>query len=326
LTSLITGASGFTGKALAARLLRDGEKVVAFARNPKSCYDLAELGSRIAVGDVKDKSSIEQAVKGVDTVYHIAALYREAGHPDSEYWKVNVEGTKNLLDASVSAGVRKFVHCSTIGVCGHIEHPPADENTPYAPHDIYQTTKMEGEKLALSYAREGHLPVAVARPAGIYGPGDFRFYKIFRMIKKHRFVVLGNGRPYLHLVYIDDLVDGFILCAKSEKAIGEVFTLAGNEYVEHNVLYKMIADGIGVRPPSIYLPVKPFWMLAAVIEKACLPFGIEPPIHRRRIDFFTMSRAFSIEKAKRILGYAPKVDLRTGIKKSIDWYTEKGFL
>ncbi len=323
---LVTGAAGFTGRALAKKLMKHGEDVIAFVRSINDCDDLEALGARIAVGDVKDKGSCEKAVDGVETVYHIAALFRKAGFTDSEYRNVNVEGTRNLLDASVASGVKKFIHCSTIGVCGDILHPPADETASYDPGDIYQVTKMEGEKLALSYAREGKLPVVVGRPASIYGPCDLRLLKMFRMIEKGRFIVLGSGKPFFHLVYIDDLTDGFVLCSKSEKAVGEVFILAGEQYVELNGLFKIIADELGVKPPKLHLPAKPFQLLGTLMEKVCIPLGIEPPIYRRRVDFFTKSRAFRIDKAKRILGYSPKIDLRTGIKRTINWYREQGLL
>lgn len=271
--TLVTGATGFTGRALAHRLLDQGEQVVALVRNPASCTDLEKKGAQIVTGDVKDRAAVEGAMAGVGTVYHIAALFRQAGFPDSEYREVNIEGTRNLLDASQKAKVKAFVHCSTIGVCGDISTPPADEYLPYNPGDIYQVTKMEGEKLALSYAREGKVPVVVARPASIYGPGDMRLLKMFRMIKKGNFFVLGDGKPFFHVVYIDDLVDGFILCAGTEKAVGEVFILAGREYVELNELFRIVAEKLGARPPRLHLPAAPFQMLGTIVEKSASPWG-----------------------------------------------------
>jgi nucleoside-diphosphate-sugar epimerase len=324
--ALVTGAGGFTGRALALRLLERGDEVVALARDASSCSDLADRGAAVVAGDIRDSSAADRAVVGVGVVYHIAALFRRAGFPDSEYREVNVEGTRTLLDASIRAGVGRFVHCSTIGVCGDITSPPADEETPYNPGDIYQVTKMEGEKLALSYAREGRLPVSVARPASIYGPGDLRLLKMFRMIKKGTFFVVGSGRPGFHVVYIDDLVDGFVLCAEKDGAVGEVFILAGSEYVELNELFRIVAETLGVKPPWLHLPVLPVQMLGTLAEKICIPLGIEPPIYRRRVDFFTKSRAFSIDKARRTLGYSPRVDLRTGISRTAEWYRREKLL
>ena len=324
--NLVTGASGFTGRALVRKLLERGESVTALVRATSDYAGIEKEGAEIVVGNVKDKASVEKAVAGVDRVYHIAALFREAGFPDEEYYAVNLEGARNLLEASAAAGVRRFVHCSTIGVCGDIKNPPADEKTPYNPGDIYQITKMEGEKLALSYAREGKLNVVVARPASIYGPGDLRLLKMFKLINKGRFVVLGSGKPFFHVVYIDDLVDGFILCAETAKAVGEVFIIAGDEYVELNELFTIIAEKLGVKPPKLHLPAWPVQWLGSLMEKIWIPLGLEPPLYRRRVDFFTKSRSFSIEKARRILGYRPKVDLRRGIENSIQWYRENNLL
>ena len=324
--NLVTGASGFTGRALVRKLLERGESVKALVRETSNYADIEKEGAEIIIGNVKEKASVGKAVSGVDRVYHIAALFREAGFPDEEYYAVNLEGTRNLLDASVAAGVRRFVHCSTIGVCGDIKNPPADETMAYNPGDIYQVTKMEGEKLALSYARKGKLKVAVARPASIYGPGDLRLLKMFKMINKGRFVILGSGKPFFHVVYIDDLVEGFILCAENDKSIGEVFIIAGNEYVELNELFTIIAEKLGVKPPKLHLPAWPFQWLGVLMEKTFIPLGLEPPIYRRRVDFFTKSRSFKIEKAKSILGYQPKVGLRRGIEKSIEWYRENNLL
>jgi len=324
--NLVTGAGGFTGKALVKKLLEKGEPTRALVRDTSDYADIKQLGAEISIGNVKCKASVDKAVEGIDRVYHIAALFREAGYPDEEYYSVNLEGTRNLLDASVAAGVKRFVHCSTIGVCGDIKNPPADETAPYAPGDIYQITKLEGEKLALSYAREGKLPVVVVRPASIYGPGDIRLLKMFRMINKGRFVVLGSGRPFFHPVYIDDLVDGFILCAQSDQSVGEVFIIAGEEYVTLNELFSIIADKLGVKPPKLHLPAWPFQALGTLTEKICIPLGIEPPIYRRRVDFFTKSRSFSIDKAKRILGFQPKFDLSQGIENTVRWYREHNLL
>jgi len=324
--SVVTGAGGFTGHALASKLLERGDDVTALARNASSVSDLAERGATVIAADIRDADAVATAVEGARTVYHIAALFRKAGFPDSEYRDINVEGTRILLDASVRAGVKRFVHCSTIGVCGDIATPPADEETPYNPGDIYQATKMEGELLALSYAREGKLPVVAARPASIYGPGDLRLLKMFRMIKKGTFFVVGSGRPFFHVVYIDDLVNGFILCAEKEAAVGEVFILAGGEYVELNELFRLVAGSLDVKPPWLHVPVFPVQMLGTLAEKICIPLGIEPPIYRRRVDFFTKSRAFDIDKARRILGYSPKVDLKTGITRTADWYRREKLL
>jgi dihydroflavonol-4-reductase len=193
---LVTGATGFTGGHLAATLARRGDDVRALVR-PRSLArfatsEAAAAGVAALPGDLADAEALRQAAAGVEVVYHIAATYREAGQPDTAYRAVNVEGTRHVLEAALAAGVRRVVHCSTGGVHGHIEHPPANEEAPFSPGDIYQETKLEAEQVAREFGRSRGLDVVVARPIGIYGPGDTRFLKMFRGIARGRFPMLGR--------------------------------------------------------------------------------------------------------------------------------------
>jgi len=323
---LVTGATGFAGSHLCRRLAKAGYVVRALARDRNRGVDLQLSGVEVIIGDLRDPQSLRQASKGIDVVYHIAAVYREANLSRKEMWETNVLGTRSLLDAAIEAGVKRFVHCSTIGVHGNIKKPPANEETAYGPGDIYQETKAEGERVVRRYMAEGRLPVVVFRPAGIYGPGDSRFLKLFRAIQLGRFVMLGSGRITYHLVYIDDLIDGILLCGTQEKSLGEVFILGGKAPVTLNDLVLVIAQTLGVRPPKLRFPVTPVYVAALLCEFGCKPFGINPPLYRRRVDFFRKNRAFDISKARTALGFDPKTDLRTGIRLTSEWYRSKGLL
>ncbi len=225
-----------------------------------------------------------------------------------------------------AAGVRRLVHCSTVGVHGDIEHPPANEDAPLRPGDIYQETKVEGERIAREAAARTGLAVTIARPSGIYGPGDRRLLKLFRGVARRRFVVLGSGDIFYHLTYIDDLVEGFRLCGELPAAANRTYILAGGEVTTLNELMELIADEAHVAPPGLKLPVWPFWLAGAACEAVCVPLGIEPPIYRRRVDFFTKSRAFDITRARTEIGYTPQVGLRDGIRRTLAWYKERGWL
>lgn len=323
---LVTGVGGFTGGALARRLAEKGYEVRGTVRQSGDTSLLEKAGVEVVSGDIGNLDDVKRMVAGCTHVFHIAALFRRAGVPDSEYYRVNVDGTRFLLDSARESGVKRFIHCSTIGVCGHIANPPANEDTPYNPGDIYQVTKMEGEKLALNYFRSGQMNGLVVRPASIYGPGDLRLLKLFRMINSGRFVIVGNGKPMFHTVYIDDLVDGFLLAMEADILNGDVFIIAGGEYVPLNELFRMIADTLGVKAPRVRVPAWPVQILGSVMEKICIPLGISPPIYRRRVDFFTKSRAFDISKAKSMLGYSPKVSLADGLTRTAAWYRGEGLL
>jgi dihydroflavonol-4-reductase len=321
--ALVTGATGFTGGHLARHLAASGHHVRILARNPARVD--AGLPFDVVVGDLRDKSALEKAAEGIDVVYNIAAIYRQAGLPSETYRAVNAIAVGDLIAAASRAGVHRVVHCSTVGVHGDIEHPPANEDAPLRPGDVYQRTKVESEQRALDAAAQFGIEVTIARPSGIYGPGDRRLFKLFRNTIR-RFPTLGRGEIYYHLTYIDDLVEGLRLCGEHRDAANHTYILAGGEVTTLNVLIGLIAEIAGTRPPTLHLPVWPFWLAGAMCEAACAPFGIEPPIYRRRVDFYTKSRAFDITLARKSFGYAPRVGLREGITRTLDWYRDHGWL
>ena len=273
-----------------------------------------------------DAGSVARAVQDVEVVYHIAATYREAGQPDSAYRAINVDGTRHVLEAAKAAGVRRVVHCSTGGVHGHIANPPANEDAPFNPGDVYQETKLAAEQLARRFGAASGLDVVVARPIGIYGPGDKRFLTMFRGLARGRFPMLGSGQPFYHLTFIDDLVEGFRLCGTVPAAQGRTYILAGPRYTTLEQLVRMVAAELKVPPPRMHWPVWPFWTAGLLCELVCVPLRIEPPLYRRRVDFYTKSRAFDTARARTELGFAPKVDLEEGIKCTADWYRAEGLL
>ena len=295
-------------------------------RTPEASTSLADAGIQIRRGDLADPASLSAAVAGIDVVYNIAALYRQAGLPDAIYHQVNGAGVGQLIEAAAKAGVHRVVHCSTVGVHGDVEHPPANEDAPLHPGDGYQVAKVEGERVAREAAARTGVEVVIARPSGIYGPGDRRLLKLFRGVARRRFVILGDGKIFYHLTYIDDLVEGFRLCGEAPRAAGRTYILAGAEVPTLNELAALIARDAGVPPPSLHLPVWPFWLAGAACETVCAPFGIEPPLYRRRVDFFTKSRAFDISRAREELGYAPRVSLQDGIHRTMAWYRAEGWI
>jgi nucleoside-diphosphate-sugar epimerase len=327
---LVTGASGFTGGRLAQTLAARGHAVRALVRPASlsrfASSPAAQAGVQAVEGDLTDAGSVVRAAAGADIAYHIAATYRAAGQPDAAYRDVNVEGTRHVLDACTRAGVRRVVHCSTAGVHGHVARAPANEDAPFNPGDIYQETKLEAERLAREFGADGRLEVVVARPIGIYGPGDTRFLKMFKGIARGRFPMLGSGEVYYHLTYIDDLVEGLRLCGEVPAAAGRTYILGGPAYTTLNELVRLIADEASVRPPRLRLPAWPFWAAGLLCELTLVPLRIEPPLYRRRVDFYTKSRAFDISRARLELGYDPRVDLRTGIRRTLAWYRGQGWV
>ncbi len=324
--ALVTGANGFTGSYMVKNLLGKGYTVRALVRKTSNLDLLKNLNVEYVYADLAKDEITKDIMQDVDVVYHVGAAFRTEGVPKSYFWDVNVEGTRKLLEAAKEADIKKFVHCSTVGVQGDIKNPPAKETHPYNPGDYYQESKLDGEKLALKFFKEKGLKGTVVRPVGIYGPGDTRFLKLFKFINNGKFRMIGSGNVLYHLTFVEDLVEGFRLAGESEKANNEIFTIGGNNYLTLSELVEKIAKVLDKPVPKSSIPVWPVWIAGALCELVCKPLGISPPIYRRRIDFFIKDRAFDISKAKEILGYNPKIDLDEGLKRTAEWYKKNNLL
>jgi nucleoside-diphosphate-sugar epimerase len=320
---LVTGATGFTGSHLVRRLVDRGDRVTAFARASSRTKELAELGVEVRTVDIRDRADVARHMETFDRVYHIAAAFRTQHADMEEFGRVNVEATGHLLEAAEDRGVGRFVHCSTVGVQGEIEDPPATEEHPFRPGDPYQTTKLEGEMLAREAMDAGAMEVTVVRPVGIYGPGDRRFLKLFRPIARRRFVMIGSGEVLYHLTYVEDLVEGILLAGEHPAAPGQVFTLGGARYTTLNELTRLIAEALEVPPPRVRIPYAPVHLASVVCDRVFRSVGLSPPLYPRRVEFFSKDRAFDISKARNLLGYEPRVDLEEGLRRTAQWYREE---
>jgi nucleoside-diphosphate-sugar epimerase len=325
-TVLVTGGRGFLGSHLVSRLRQDGYRVRIFARPRPEDPAGGSTDPDVFLGDIRDPDAVSRAVQGVDKVIHTVSNFRKGGSDRDDAHAINVQGTENVLQACRENNVERLVHCSTIGVHGDVREIPATETTPFNPCDLYQETKLIAERKVWDFAARHGLPVAVVRPISMFGPGDTRMLKLFRMIKKGRFIKIGPCRAYFQPAYIDDVVDGFMLCLTREEALGEAFIIGGEEYLPLEELFRTIAEELGVPPPGIRIPLFPVLVLAAICEMICVPLGLEPPLHRRRVSFFRNNRAFSVAKAGTLLGYRSKTSLREALRKTIAWYEQQGWL
>ncbi len=324
---LVTGGTGFTGSHAVRHYLARGHTVRVLDNQKGTFFDeLSKAGAEIQLGSVAEREAVRRAVEGVELVQHIAAAFREINVPKEVYRSVNVDGTRIVAEEALRAGARRVVYCSTEGVHGHVVHPPGNEESPIAPEDYYQQTKWEGE-LAFREVLGRGLDGVILRPTGIYGPGDpARFLMLFRMVKRGHFFIVGDGRARYHPVYIDNLCDAFELAGDKPEARGEAFIIADDRHLTWNELIPLVAQALGVDVKIHYLPLRPVWLAAALCEGVCWPFGITPPLFRRRAEMFSHMRAFDISKARRVLGYEPKVALEEGLARSCEWYRRHGYL
>lgn len=326
---LVTGATGFVGQHLTEKLCSLGAKVTVLVRSTASrdiVVRLKNLGATVVEGDITSPEDVSEAGKGQEIIFHIAALFRQAKFPDKIYSEVNVGGVENVLAAAKEHSVARVVHCSTVGVHSHIPKPPADEHEEYRPGDIYQETKCAGEKVARKAFESGEVPGVVVRPAMIWGEGDKRMLKLFKGVAKRKFPIIGDGKTLTHWVYVHDLVKGFILAALSPKALGKVYILAGERPASIEELVTTVAKKAGVNPLPFKVPAVPVQIAGSLTEVFCKPLGVEPPLYRRRVDFFTKDRSFDISRAKSDLGYKPSQSFEQEVSNIYDWYQSSGWL
>jgi nucleoside-diphosphate-sugar epimerase len=322
----ITGATGFLGSHLTERLLKEGYDVHILARDIEKTRKFEGRVSKIVIGDIADGTAMSDLVRRTDFVIHLVSNFRTASGPSASYQQINVNGTKAVLDAAMASGVKRFIHCATIGVHGNVKSTPADEQSPYAPGDLYQKTKLEAQQYVESAIDKSDTEIVIIRPCSMYGPGDMRMLKMFRMLAKKTFLMIGPCRENFHAVYIDDIVDGFMLAMKTPDISGETFIIGGDHYLPLKDYIKVVADAEGAPMPWLKFPYWLFYYAAVVTESICVPLRIEPPLHRRRVRFYKNNRAFTIQKARDMLGYSPNVSLEEGMKRTIAWYRENGYL
>jgi dihydroflavonol-4-reductase len=324
---LVTGATGFTGALLTRKLVQQGLDVVAIARPSSNIQQFDGLPITWYKGDVFDEELINLAITGVTHIFHMVTPFREAKSPDVGYYNVHVLSTQLLAKAALQQpNFQRFVHVSTIGVHGHIANPPADENYRTEPGDVYQATKLEGEEWIRAFGQESGLPVAIVRPAGIYGPGEKRLLKIYKMVVKGWVPAIGNGSNLLHFIHVDDLTDCLLVSAVHPKAAGETFICGSEKAMTFREMVALISDYYSSPVRFISLPAGPMFALADLCELIFRPFGIEPPIYRRRLAFYTKDRSFNTSKLRNLLGFTPSHSDTEGLKEMAQWYLDQQWI
>ena len=320
----VTGATGFTGRALARRLVAMGYRVRSMTRRHLTQAE-RESGIEWIEGALTDFDQFDALLKDARYCLHIAAMYRTEG-TRNEFLRANRDSTEALLAASRRAGVERFIYCSSIGVHGHVAQTPADENAPFDPRDPYQESKLLAEDVCREEMTRPGMDIVIVRPCAIYGPGDTRMLKMFRMLQRRRFLFIGSHQPNFHPVYIDDLVEGLILAMTHTDAPSGTFILGDRAFLPLRDYVATAADVLGVPAPKATVPYALVHMAARLCEAVCAPLSVQPPLHRRRLTFFKHNRAFSIARAEKVLGFSPAVGLEEGFRRTVAWYREQGML
>ncbi|MBP1590041.1 MAG: NAD-dependent epimerase/dehydratase family protein [Kiritimatiellae bacterium] len=331
---VVTGGTGFTGSHLTRRMLDRGYDVTVLD-NQKGLFDdeFKARGAKIIYGSVTDEKVLDEALEGADTVHHLAAAFRKVNMANRVYSEVNQGGMRKLLEVAKRRNVRKIVYCSTQGVHGNVaslsQNPPVpgDENSPIKPEDYYQFSKHQGEIVAKEFVEKEGMDITVLRPTALYGPGDpGRFLMLYKWVARGYFPFFGNGKVFYHPVYVENFVDAHELAAARPEAKGQTYIIADDKYYYIKDIVAMISEVMNMPCKFVRLPFAPMYAVAALVELLYKPLPWDPPIFRRRADWYRQNRGFKIDKARRELGYEPKVALREGLKITGQWYLDNGYL
>lgn len=318
---LITGAGGFIGRHLVRDQLRRGLKVRAVDLNLEALADLKEDPAVTLIpADIRQADSLRRWFEGVDAVFHLASAHLEVTESDEFFWDVNAYAVGRLLLQAERAGVRRFVHCSSVGVYGPIVSLPADEQSPCNPDILYEQTKLAGEKAVRSYMAGGEMECVILRPTWVYGPGCPRTLKLIRSIDCGRFVFVGSGRNLRHPIYIKDLCDAFHRASVTQRVAGETMIVGGRQPVELRILVGEIAAALKRKNR---FPSLPFWVmvpLCRVMDMLARWSRREPPFSSRSLKFFSESSAFDVSRANELLAFVPRYSLVEGIAETTSSY------
>lgn len=328
---LVTGGTGFIGSHLAEEGRRRGADVVVLGLTGRpeeqtNAELLSRLGVEVLSGSITDPELCRRAARGATHIFHLAVAMREGGKSDEFFESINLDGTRHLLQAATAERVQRFVYCSTIGIYGHRVPGITTEDSPLSPGNIYERTKVTAERLVRDFGENCGLAAVVLRPADVYGPRDQRLLKLFKGVSRGRFPLFGAGQGRRHMVYVDDVVSAFFLACEREEAVGEGLIVAGPRACTLRELLDEIKAATRSSRYGIRLPLAPMLGLAAVVEDICAALAVDPPIYRRRMDFFHSDSEFDTSRARRVLGWEPKVDLPEGIRRTLEDYRSRGDL
>jgi dihydroflavonol-4-reductase len=328
---LVTGGTGFIGSHLAEEGRRRGAEVAVLGLTDRpeeraNADRLAGQGVEVISGSITDAELCSRAARGATHIFHLAVAMREGGKKDEFFEAVNLEGTRRLLEAAAEARVERFVYCSTIGIFGHRVPGVTREDAPLAPGNVYERTKVAGERMVRELAPPRGLPFVILRPADVYGPRDQRLLKLFRGVSRGRFPLFGSGAGRRHMIYVDDVVSAFFLACDRSEALGEALILAGPRPCTLRELIELVRRGTGVSRFGVQLPLAPMLAAAAVVEDVCRVLHLDPPIYRRRMDFFRSDSEFDTSRARRVLGWSPRVELPDGVGRTLEDYRSSGAL
>jgi len=325
---LITGATGFIGPHLIKKLTAEGHFCRCLVRNSSRTDFLKASGVEVVEGDITRAESLNGIAGGIDRVLHMATLGHMSNFSvtESMFEAINVNGTQNVMAEALRAGVQRVVHCSTVAAMGICDDVPATEESVCRPHHPYGRSKLKAEKNVLDMISQKNLPAVIIRFSMVYGPGDSRdILKLTRMAQKGLFPKVGNRPKLTPLIHVDDAILGLLLAAE-KGGIGDIYLITNQNSLPFDEIRKILQKALGVTRWPLYVPEWAALSIASLAEKIYPLIGKTPPVSRKNIESTLADRVFSIEKARRELGFDPEVDPAEGLRETVTWYKQRGWV
>jgi len=279
-------------------------------------------------GDVARAETLDGIADGIDCVIHMATLGHMSNYTAAEsmFEHVNVQGSINVMNEATRAGVGRIIHCSTVAAMGICPEVPATEESECNPHHSYGRSKLRAEREVLRRVVDQALPAVIVRFSMVYGPGDWRdILKLTRMASKGLFPKVGRRPKLTPLIHVEDAVQGLLLAAEKGRA-GEIYLITNRQSEPFDKIIKIIQETLRVSIIPIYVPEWVALNIASMAEKIFPLLGKVPPVARKNIESTLADRVFSIEKAQRELGFDPQVDPEQGLRETVFWYKENGWI
>ena len=320
---LITGGNGLLGRHLVSALEDRGDDVRVLALPSEDTSSLEERGVAVHRGDIRRRETLTGPMSGVDAVLHLAGMMG-VWRPMEHYRDVNVTGTENVCRAALAAGVRRLVHMSSSSIYGVALGRPADERFPLKPFpDPYPITKALGDMAVQRMIVEDRLPAVIVRPDQIFGPGDrLHFGRLADRLRAGRGVIVGSGHNALPFVYVTDVVQGLLLALDHEHAVGQAYNITNDRPLTQRQLLHAIARELGASPPRLHLPYRPLYAAGYAAERLATLTRArrQPVVTRLGVKLFGTANRHAIDKARRELGYRPRIALEDGVRLAAAWY------
>jgi dihydroflavonol-4-reductase len=328
-TILVTGASGFIGAYLCPALQKAGATVracglIANETEAQRVKELRSHGLEYRETDLLDPEQVRAAADGATAVIHMAAAQHESSQPEAYFHRINVDGTRILLDACVATGVSRFIYGSSIGVFGTGGLSPLNESSPLAPNNAYGRSKVAAESVVNDYANR--LDITIARFSETYGDYDYKLLKLFRAAEKGFMIQIGDGSNLHQPIHVDDLSNCIMSALDREETFGATVLLAGKERVSTQTMLTAVNDAMGSKARTIRIPMPPMMLAAIMCEKIFGAIGVDAPLHRRRLEFFTKNLIFDMDSSFQKVGFEPAISFADGCRQTADWYRSRGLV